>query len=107
MTIRNTVAENIGSQSYLSYAEPVVTALQAREDQIKEGLREFAEGKGLSSQEVTNLFVQVGLEQPAPTPEPVNAEGESDVAALLREVRALNQRLDSASQQAARHGIRF
>lgn len=67
-TVHSTLNER-GLSGYSGYAAPVVDALKAREEAIKEGLAEYANGRGLSNSEVESLFVEVGLSQPAPEPE--------------------------------------
>lgn len=108
-TLRGTVAESLrtnGIGSYEESAEPVIVALEEREQTIKNGLYDFAVSKGLSGDEVEALFVEVGLSDPAP--EPVEPQSiEAMIATLTDEVRSLSSRLDSASEQASRHGIRF
>lgn len=112
-TIRNTIETPLrqsGLGSYMRQAEPVIAALEEREEQIKAALRAFAEDQGLSSNEVTDLFVECGLEERAPEPEVADTGGQSTealIASVLEEVRSIKSRLDSASQQASRHGIRF
>src|SRR5688500_11924566 len=48
-------------RNYGSYVRRVVDAVSNREDQIKANLRRYAEGRGLSSREVDDLFIEVGL----------------------------------------------
>jgi hypothetical protein len=113
-TIRNTIETTLqqaGLSGYMRQAEPVVAVLEEREEQIKDHLRAFAEGNGLAPGEVTALFVECGLEEErAPEPEVAATGGQSMealIASVLEEVRSMKNRLDSASQQASRHGIRF
>jgi len=118
-TIRQVVTDSLsraGYSQYLSYAEPVIGALDARETQIKEGLRSFAADQGLRQEQIDRVFIQVGLdEQPqvmassqqpggvqrsdAPAP-----EGEPSLADVMREVQQIGQRVENLAQQAQRYG---
>jgi len=124
-TIRQVVTDSLdraGYRQYLSYAEPVIGALDARETQIKEGLRSFAADQGLRQEQIDRVFIQVGLdEQPqvmaqtgsvqrtdapgmsnqdAPRP-----EGEPSLADVMQAVQQIGQRMENLAQQAQRYGI--
>lgn len=51
---------------YPRQAEPVLTAIEAREAEIANALRDIAVGKGLSEDDADEILVSVGL-IPAPT----------------------------------------
>lgn len=108
-TIRNTVESTLteqGQGSYLSYAEPVVAALEAREEAIVTAVRQVATSKGLGDSEVDVVLEQVGLVEPTPEPEPVNAlsdnGSEGEVLSLLRTIQAEVEALKTAAR---RHGV--
>ncbi len=108
-SIRETVSQTL-PQQYLSYGGDAISALEQREQQIVTGLTEFARSKGLDDDEIREAFASVGLTMPEP-PSALGAEtsesGDHTLQQVLQEVRNLAQRIESASQQASRHGIRF
>lgn len=74
-----------GARGYGQYVTPVVRALEAREEGIKRGLREYAQGRGLSGNDVESLFQQVGLvERPA-----AQASPEDHKSTILRALETL------------------
>lgn len=112
-TIRTSITAALadaGLSYYASQAEPVIAALEGREDNIIARLRATAETYGLADGEIEGILIDCGLVE-EPTPEPVVAEGtqsiEAMIATLTEEVRTLSGRLDTAANQASRHGIRF
>lgn len=110
-TISNVVATTLserGQSAYFSYAEPVVAALEAREDAIVTALRQVATSKGLSEADTGVILEQVGLVEPTPepTPEPVSADNGSDtLAEVLATVRSLQSDIEGLKTAARRHGV--
>jgi hypothetical protein len=105
--VRNTVIETLDSRGlaqYRSHAEPVIEALEAREESIKDGLTQYAQRRGLRPSEVDALFEQVGLTEPAPVVEPeAVTSGDGDLAAVLNKI---NDTLAGLTRFAERHGYR-
>jgi hypothetical protein len=101
-TVRDTVQQHV-NPSYLSYAGDAISALEQRDAQIADGIREAARQAGLSSHQVEQTLIQVGLVR---APEAVSASGE-DNSGLVQKVEALERRLNDAARQARRHGISF
>lgn len=108
-TIRNTVESTLteqGQGSYLSYAEPVVAALEAREEAIVTAVRQVATSKGLSESDTDVVLEQVGLVEPTPEPEPVAVNGgDSTLSEVLSAVQALAADIDALKRAASRHGV--
>lgn len=106
-TIRETVEQSLrasGRQQYISYADGVVSALEQREEQIKAGLRQAAQQRGLSATQIADLFTQVGLEQrPQVTTTHPNTPG--DDAAILQRLETLSRRVEDLVSAARRHGV--
>lgn len=102
-TIRDVVNDNVAAQ-YRSYAESAIQALEAREAEAVETLREAASSAGISSEAMNEVLVDAGLMEETPTatnPNQISLEG------IARQLTQINQRLDRAAQQVQRHGIRF
>lgn len=103
-TIQNTVQSALsdnGLGQYASHAEPVVAALQEREDAIVQALREVASSKGLGSHETDILLETVGLIEPTPEPEPASDNGD-----LAAQVERLARQVNALITAAGRHGVR-
>lgn len=112
-TIQSTVQSSLdanGVGQYSNYAAPVVEALQAREDSIKDALRQFASDKGLSSEEVDEVFVLVGFNEPEPEPEPEPEVARPEASngfeqQMLDALNDLTVKVERITQAAARHGV--
>lgn len=90
-TINETVEQtmrNRGYGSYMSYAEPVITALVNREQEICGHLIRFGTEQGLAEDQTRDLLRNVGMAVPEPEPETTQApqaEG-NDLAAVLSRI---------------------
>lgn len=95
--IRTTLNDALpaAARSYPQYIDTAVTALEGREEQIKEGLRSYAQGRGLSDSEIGDLFVQVGLTERAVEEPTANNPVLEAVGAIRSEVESLLQRLNA------------
>lgn len=102
-TVQSALTE-AGNGSYMSYAAPVIAALEAREQEITDALTEIAVDKGLSSDEANAVLVQAGLVQPAPEPEAALGEDSLSLQAEVSRLGGLVQRLIDA---AAARGLRI
>lgn len=106
-TIRETVEGSLqsnGLSGYTGQARPVITALEQREEQIKTGLRNFASQRGLSGQQITDLFIQVGLEQ-RPTPVASHPTTPGDDRAILDRIDSLERSVRSLTEAARSRGL--
>lgn len=112
-SIRNTITETLrsnGLSSYARSAEPVIAALEEREQGALDVIQQKGVALGATVEQIESILIEAGLVEPTPEPEVTNAEPqtlEAMIASLTETVQGLVQRLDSASQQASRHGIRF
>jgi hypothetical protein len=105
-TIRETVQTSLnqsGNGRYMSYAEPVIAALEAREQAAVDIVREAARADGLNPRRVTDVLVEAGLIEPAPEPIVTEAGDNSGVVAMVGEIRQTVERL---AQFARQHGFR-
>lgn len=96
-TINNAVGRDV-ARSYGSYVRRVVDAVSNREDQIKANLRRYAEGRGLSSREVDDLFIEVGLAE-RPVAQATGDPVQQGLAEIAAQVQDLHNRLDALSRQ--------
>lgn len=111
--IQNTVHQSLndaGYGQYASYAGPVVTALEERENEIVTNLRRVATEKGLGEREVNGILEAVGLLEPEPEPEQgtfeVNVEASNGFEqTILDAINRLEQRVEAVVNAAARHGV--
>lgn len=106
-TIRETVAaalRNSGREGYLSYAQPVIAALENREREIAEALLAFVIDQDQDDDAVRDTLAEAGMTLPEPEPEEEQAatNGQGDVAALLSRI---NERLDGLEQVARSRGL--
>ena len=106
--IRETVQTALteaGHGQYMSYAEGVIAALEAREEQMAESLVAFAESQGLSNAQAWTALEEAGFTAPQPEPEPVvESNGEVDLTALARSIDTLARKVDDLATFAGRHG---
>lgn len=103
-SIRETVESTL-SPSHLSYAGEAMSALEQREQQIVDGIRQAAQRYGLESSIVEDCLIEVGLVQ-RQTDEG-SSSSDDDIASLRAEVVRLSNTIEAARQAASRHGIRF
>lgn len=109
-TIRNTVSEALtaaGYGSYMTYAEPVIDALEEREDAIVTEIEAVAREKGLVEHEVAAIMERVGLVEPTPEPvaEVADPDNQGDLATVLAAIESLRQEVTAIKNAAARHGV--
>jgi len=105
-TIRETVSEQMrGSRlsSYVREAEPVISALEAREWDMADALIEAGTRLGASRTQVTGVLVDAGV-QTRPAPVSVQSNGGSNdlfaqIDALRDSVNQINQALDTIVRQ--------
>ena len=101
MTSIQSVVESNLNPSYRGYAAPVVAVLQEREETIKQGLADYAKGRGLSDADVQHIFVSVGLVDPEPEPEPEPEVGSGGLV-----IEALRAQVERLTEFARGHGFR-
>jgi hypothetical protein len=108
-TIQETVAtalRNSGREGYLSYAQPVIAALEDRERGMAEALMAFGADQDLDEDTVRDTLAEAGMTLPEPEPEPeqvaTNGQGGGDVAALLSRI---SERLDTLEGVARSRGL--
>lgn len=111
-TIRDTItteAGRLGVTSYVRQAEPIITALEQREERIVASLRSFAMDKGLSGTETDQALAAAGLSTgSAGSPISTPADGrtqqvpgsmgamQDNINDLIREVSALKAAAERA-----------
>ncbi len=76
-TVQTTLA-NSGYGNYAQYAQPVVTALVNREQEIVGRLIQFAERSDLDVSQVREALVGCGMHMPPAQPTQVNMQAPSD-----------------------------
>jgi hypothetical protein len=87
-TVTQTMTDR-GYQSYLSYAQPVVTALVNREQEICGHLIQFATQNGLSEEQARDTLRNIGMEVPTPQPMQQSEQEQpqqDDLAAVLSRI---------------------
>jgi hypothetical protein len=103
MSVRNTVTETLASNglsSYASRAEPVIVALETREQQIVDSLVETATRRfNVDGNTVKGLLTEAGLHYAEPEPEVATTD--VDVPTVLAQI---NQTLQGLTAFARRHG---
>lgn len=105
-TIRQVVEQNV-DRSYIQHGARAITALERREQQAVAALRRYAEGRGLQRGEVDSLLQDAGLMERPQTQAASGGPAQVSLEGIAADLQRLHQRLDSASEQAGRHGIRF
>lgn len=114
-TINETVRQamtNRGYDSYMQYAEPVITDLVSREQEIVGHLLTFAESSELDVSTVRNVLTEAGMHMPPePTPgvqETTQAQGDGGLAETLGRIEqaltAQNQAISGLTEFARRNG---
>lgn len=92
MSIRDTITVALAEHGLTRYAhdaEPVIQALEAREDGIIASLREQAVTLGATEEQVDTILVNAGLMEPEPV---VQVEQEGDLEARVsRMEEAINE----------------
>ena|SRR5690348_677289 len=107
-TIRETVEQNLAS-GYVHYATNALNALEEREAEAIEVMRNFALDKGLSEDEFNEVLIEAGLREPEPEPETVVPQGdltvEEQISALTAQVANLTTTVNTALEAARRQGV--
>lgn len=111
-TIRTTISQTLrtaGLSSYERQAEPVIAALEAREQAALDTIRAEGIEAGASESQVEAILIEAGLvERPAPVvEEPAEPQSlEAMVASLAESIKAQGERIETLVSAAARHGVR-
>lgn len=80
VTIRQCVTDALnrqGQSQFIQYAEPIIAVLDERETAIKETLRQFAMQRGISTNEVNQVFAAAGLDDSATSMSSTQQGGQS------------------------------
>jgi hypothetical protein len=98
-TIREVVGQNVQAQ-YLPYGNQAIAALERREAQAVETIRQAARAEGLNGTRVEAVLQRAGLVQPpAPAADTTN---QRLIADLQRQVRDLTRRVEDAARTTLR-----
>ena len=102
-----------GLGSYMSHARPVVSALEAREQEIADALINFATQQGLGEEDATVALRQVGMSirEPAPTGTIASADAANQAASgndadLAATLSRINDTLEDLAGFARQNGWR-
>jgi hypothetical protein len=105
--------QQAGYGSYVSYARPVVEALEAREKEIASQLIDYAIDYDASEEEVRTYIAETGMAVPDPVVEDEEDEEDepesADTGAIGRVERlltSLTERIDSLTEFARTNGYR-
>jgi len=106
--------QDAGYGSYMSYAQPVIAALTAREEAITEKLVGYAEANGADTEEVTAMLNDLGMAVRAPEPEAEESdendgsdEGDgSDNSRIASALGRIEEQISRLTDFARRNGYR-
>jgi len=103
--------QDAGYGSYMSYAQPVIAALTAREEAITEKLVGYAEANGADTEEVTAMLNDLGMAVKAPEPEADNEDGSdesdgSDNSRIASALGRIEEQISRLTDFARRNGYR-
>lgn len=106
-TIRQALTER-GNGSYMTYAQPAIQALTAREQEISEQLLAFAESMDAPEDEVREALKNAGLtvKDPEPDVEPEDDDDDADenTSRIASALERIEQRIESLTAFARRNG---